>query len=64
MRLHDGDMDGEDTLSGSDNSKRSKRDGGYKSLEKIRLPPPVYHRDGTSFTPVTPASSQRQNYIE
>uniref|UniRef100_A0A915Q1C6 SSD domain-containing protein n=1 Tax=Setaria digitata TaxID=48799 RepID=A0A915Q1C6_9BILA len=54
-----GTVGGDDTLSGSDNSKRSKRDGEYKSLEKIRLPP-LYNQDGASLTPI----SQRQNYIE
>ncbi|VDM93502.1 unnamed protein product, partial [Onchocerca ochengi] len=51
-------MRGDDTLSGSDNSKESKKKDTYKSLEKIRLSP--YHRDGSSF--ISP--SQRQNYIE
>ncbi|MCP9259125.1 hypothetical protein DINM_001397 [Dirofilaria immitis] len=55
---HESDMRGDDTLSGSDNSKGSKRKSAYKSLEKIRLSP--YHRDSSSFT----SASQRQNYIE
>lgn len=60
--FQEGDIGSEDTLSGeSNNSKRSKREGEYKSLEKIRLPP-LYHRDGTPFTPV--GTQQRQNYIE
>uniref|UniRef100_A0A1I7W1H5 Uncharacterized protein n=1 Tax=Loa loa TaxID=7209 RepID=A0A1I7W1H5_LOALO len=57
LKTEGGDTGGDDALSASDNSKR---EGGYKSLEKICLPP-LYHRDGTSFTPV---SSQRQDYIE
>ncbi|CAG9538880.1 unnamed protein product [Cercopithifilaria johnstoni] len=61
--VNDDEIDGEDTLSGgSDNSKMSKREGGYKSLEKVRLSSSLHHRDGTTFTPVS--SSQRQNYIE
>lgn len=60
QNFQEGDAGGDDTLSGSDNSKGCKREGEYKSLEKIRLPP-LYHRDGKSSTPV---SSQRQNYIE
>ncbi|VDM92619.1 unnamed protein product, partial [Litomosoides sigmodontis] len=59
----DGDIGSEDVLSGESNdSKRSQRKGGYKSLEKIHLPP-LYHRDGTSLSPVA-AQQQRQNYIE
>ncbi|VBB35605.1 unnamed protein product, partial [Acanthocheilonema viteae] len=57
-----GNGGGEDTLSGSENSKRCKREGEYKSLEKIPLPSLYRQDETTAFT--TAVSSQRENYIE
>ncbi|VDN08534.1 unnamed protein product [Thelazia callipaeda] len=57
------DTGGEGTLtSGSDHSKKSRKEGRYKSLEKIRSPPlfPRNTNDPATFSPL----SQRRNYVE